>query len=390
MKSKIKFALIAASVALGASACWADAPTFSGYLETTYNYNLNQPTTLNNHTNSFNSQANTFNLNAFQLQAQGKVGDSAGYTAKALFGTDANAIKDTVAGATGLGNSASTADVDLEEAYMWWKAPLGSGLTITAGKFVTYEGIEVIEGNQDVTVTRGLLFSLAEPYTHTGIKADYQFTKQLDLSLGVVNGWDQVTDNNSSKTFIGRLGINLGDPFSGGISWTYGDEKSAGAADINHDTRTSIDATFATVLNKQWTLNYQANYGEEAHTSAFAEGPAPAGANYGTWFGFGLQPKWTINDKWWMGMRYEYFEDKDGARLAAAGLVIPAPKDTALQTIAIAPAYNLTSNIVFQTELRYDWSNQSSFDQRNSGGAAVPNYTAANQAILSAKVDYTF
>jgi len=62
-------------------------------------------------------------------------------------------------------------------------------LTFTAGKFVTSEGIEVIEGNQDYTVTRGFLFGLAEPYTTTGVKADYQFTKQLDLMLGVVNGW---------------------------------------------------------------------------------------------------------------------------------------------------------------------------------------------------------
>jgi len=372
----MRLAVIAASLALVTSACWADAPKFSGYLETGYNYNFNNPNSQSNRVRSFDNQSNAFLLNAFQLRADGQVGDNAGYTAKALFGHDATVINAATTGTAG------TADVAIEEAYAWYKAPLGSGLTVTAGRFVTLEGIEVIEGNQDYTVSRGLLFGIAEPLTHTGVKANYQFIKQLDLTLGVVNGWDAQTENNTSKTFIGRLGINLGDPFSGGISWTYGDEKAT-AVDVNHDKRTSIDGTFSTVFNKSLTLAYQVNYGEEANTSIIAA------RSYDTWFGFGLQPKWTINDKWWMGARYEYFEDKDGGRLAANGIGIQKAGTAAIQSISIAPAYNLTSNMVFQTELRYDWSNQALFDQRDSGG--IPGgFASANQATVSAKVDYTF
>ena len=387
MKSTMRLAVIAASLALVASTSWADAPKFSGYLETGYNYNFNNPNSQVNRGHSFDGQANVFTLNAFQLRADGQVGDNAGYTAKALFGHDATVINAATIGSGG------TSDVAIEEAYAWYKAPLGSGLTITAGRFVTLEGIEVIEGSQDYTVSRGLLFGLAEPLTHTGVKANYQFIKQLDLTLGVVNGWDANTENNTSKTFIGRLGINLGDPFSGGISWTYGDEKATGTDVSNHDNRTSLDATFSTVFNKNLTLAYQANYGEEANTNVYAESHngtvAPAGTSYGTWFGFGLQPKWTINDKWWLGARYEYFEDKDGGRLAANGFGVQKPETASIQSISIAPAYNLTSNMVFQTEFRYDWSNQALFDQRDSGG--IPGgFASANQAIWSAKVDYTF
>ena len=49
---------------------------------------------------------------------------------------------------------------------------------------MTLEGIEVIEGYQNYTVTRGCLFGMAEPFTHTGVKANYAFTKQLDLTVG--------------------------------------------------------------------------------------------------------------------------------------------------------------------------------------------------------------
>ena len=385
MQSKTRFSIVAVSLALSASSfAFADAPAFSGYLEPSYNYNFNNPATQTNRDRSFDTQANSFLLNAFQLQATGKVGDSSGYTAKALFGNDATVIN----GASGNG----TANVAIEEAYAWYKAPLGSGLTITAGRFVTLEGIEVIEGYQNYTVTRGCLFGMAEPFTHTGVKANYAFTKQLDLTVGAVNGWDLTVDNNSAKTFIGRLGINLGDPFSGGISWTYGDEKATGPADINHDQRTSLDATFSTVFNKKLTVAYQANYGEEANANAFPEGVNGVGNTYDTWYGFGIQPKVSITDKFWIGGRYEYFEDKDGGRLIANGFTYPGIKaaPASMQNITIAPAYNLTSALTFQTEFRYDWSNQSIYDQRDSGGALVPSYAAANQATVSAKFDYVF
>jgi len=385
----MRLAVIAGSLAFGASSfAFADAPTFSGYLETGYNYNFNNPTT-SNRDRSFDNTANTFNLHAFQLQAQGKTADgNSGYTAKALSGDDATVLN----GASGNG----AGNVAIEEAYAWYKAPLGSGLTITAGKFVTFEGIEVIEGNQDYTVSRGLLFGLAEPFTHTGVKADYQFTKVLDLALGVVNGWDVAVDNNTGKTVIGRLGVNLGDPFSGGLSFIYGPEKAGFAGSLlnTDDERTSIDGTFSTVFNKTFTLAYQVNYGEEDQASTYAESHngtvAPAGSTYATWFGFGIQPKVTITDKFWIGGRYEYFEDKDGARLAANGIAVPKAATCSVQDFTIAPAWNLTSALVFQTEFRYDWSNQTIFDQRNSAGAAVPGYTAANQATVTAKFDYTF
>jgi len=393
MKFSIKSVVVAASLSLTASSMLlADGPKFSGYFEPTYNFNFNRPPSLTQRGRSFDTQTNTFALNAFQLQATGGLGDSCGYVGKLLLGTDANVIKDAngPAAAAGTQGSGSGTDAEIEEGYLWYKAPIGSGLTITAGKFVTFEGIEVIEGKDDYTISRGYLFGLAEPFTHTGIKADYQFIKQVDLAMGVVNGWDSLTDHNRGKTFIGRLGINLGDPFSGGISWTYGAEKNVFATGFANqpsqdDKRTSLDATFATTFNKWVTLAYQANYGEEANANAFPEGTNPVNppfTSYATWFGFALEPKVTLTDKFWIGGRYEYFEDKDGARTGPA-----FARTNALQNVTIAPAYKLTDAVTFQTELRYDWGNQPYFEQKD---APAFNANAANQATVSAKFDYVF
>lgn len=35
-----------------------------------------------------------------------------------------------------------------------------------------------------------------------------QLTDQLDLHIGVVNGWDVVADNNRAKTIVAKVGIN--------------------------------------------------------------------------------------------------------------------------------------------------------------------------------------
>ena len=54
--------------------------------------------------------------------------------------------------AGGTGNSKSGALFDVREAYA---VATGMGLTFTAGKFATYQGIEVIDGWLNPTITRG-------------------------------------------------------------------------------------------------------------------------------------------------------------------------------------------------------------------------------------------
>ena len=39
-----------------------------------------------------------------------------------------------------------------------------------------------------------------EPFTETGIELDAKLSPKWDAELRVVNGWDQVTDVNMSKT----------------------------------------------------------------------------------------------------------------------------------------------------------------------------------------------
>lgn len=330
----IKGALAVALVAPPALS-WADgaavstAPTFSGFFDTTYNYNLSGATT--NPLRSFDATANTILLNDLQLKAAGNAGKEISYSAKLDFGTDATAIHSNASNISNAGIYSAEA----EEAYFNYTPTLAPDLTLTVGKFVTYEGIEVIESGANPTISRGCLFGMVEPYTTTGAKLAYAPTSKLTIGGGVVNGWDLVTDNNSGKTGIAQIQLNLGDPFFLSLQGSYGPEEANSV-----DDRSSIDAVLVSKIIPKVTLNLQGNYGSEPNVIA---------GTLSTWKGVGVQP--VIDLSAWipatsLGLRYENMVNTDKTRMF--GLTSEVNSFTA------TPTFALNSNLTFRLEYRYD------------------------------------
>jgi len=339
-----------------AAGAFAEGPKFTGFIDFTYNRNLSadEATTTNLH-HSFDSQANTFLLNAAHLVATGSAGEELSYVVEVDMGTDA--------AVTNSGGLDAGDEVDLQEAYMTYRRP-GSDLGFKAGKFVTYNGIEVIESGANPTITRGLLFGLAEPYTHTGMVATYQLSGAVDLHAGLVNGWDLFTDNNRRPTGVFKLGYSGGDPLALTLSSYLGPEQAGNTDDL----RMTVDATGVTKSLKNTDLWFQFNYGQEA-------GAALDGGD-AAWLGFGLQPLYHFSEKTCLGLRYEYFKDSDGAR---TGVV------QALQNISVVPTYFLTEGLMGRAELRLDISDEEVF--RDADGAptdtliGVPRMTPSSSII---------
>jgi hypothetical protein len=243
---------------------------------------------------------------------------------------------------------------DIQEAYGVYT---DSGFTFTAGKFATYEGIEVIEGPADPTISRGFLYWLAEPVTHVGAKLHYA-TGPLDVGVGVVNGWDtnngvfQTGDDNNQKTVIWRAAVTPSPAFFAAFSGTYGVEKPA--SDV--DPRLSLDLTGAAVVNENLTINFQGNYGSEKHS----DNADPTKA--ASWVGFGLQPVVKM-DAASLGLRFEYFSDKGLSRTgtgAALNMAMdPNGTDTVgLYNFTITPGYTLASAMLLRAEFRVDGASQ--------------------------------
>src|SRR5206468_2324174 len=81
-----------------------------------------------------------------------------------------------------------------EQGYLSWLAPVGKGLQFDAGKFVTPAGAEVIETKDNWNYSRSLLFALAIPYYHMGVRATYNVNDDYgkDRIAGVPVRWQGV------------------------------------------------------------------------------------------------------------------------------------------------------------------------------------------------------
>jgi hypothetical protein len=327
---KVFFLLIILSVIfIGQKSFAQDTHNFSGYIETNYNYYLGDTTV--NALRSYDAKANQILLNNVHLALSGTPSSKVSYVVELDFGTDAgvHGLLNQVGGGPAIG-------VDVQEAYMTYA--LSDKFKFTGGRFVTFEGIEVIEGPANPTISRGYLYGLAEAFTHVGGYFTFAASNKIDFKLGVVNGWDLLIDNNQNKTIIGRFGVNLGDPLAFGISGSWGVEQVA-----SDDSRTSIDLTGVTKVIPGVTLNFQGNYGAETMGTIDA-----------TWMGFGLQPVIAFSDNIDLGARIEYFSDSDGIR-SGTGI-----EDFNTLNLTLVPTFKYDS-FTFRFEYRFDTASDEIF-----------------------------
>jgi hypothetical protein len=305
------------------------APTITGFVETAYHINFNNPKNQKAVPlmTYYTPGGNTFVLHAAHLAINHSFNDNVSATIELDAGYDASLDQSNPF--AGVGNY-----FDVQEAYATYKSGIFS---LIAGKFVTYEGIEVIEGPLNPTISRGYLYAYAEPITHTGLKMHFT-GDTVDFGIGLVNGWDTLTDNNNFKTFIFKLGLKPSDAFAVALSGTFGAEQAS--TKLGH--RLSLDITGAFTASESFALWFQANYGMDNI------GAASGRPDTVKWFGIGVQPTYTA-DKFTFGARVELFSDPDNARVAFTGVT----KGTYVN-VSLTPGFILAQGFKVRAELRAD------------------------------------
>ncbi len=352
-----------------AEAVAAPAPTFpattiGGYIEGAYHRmlgsaHIGQPVA----TRAYDT-SNGFLLHNAHLAIKHQLNENVYGVIEFDAGADAKYNQGANPGNTSGGTQSSSPLFDVQEAYA---VATGSGFTFTAGKFATYEGIELIEGPTDPTITRGFLYWLAEPVTHVGAKLHYT-AGPADIGIGVVNGWDtnnalfNTGDNNNKKTFIWRAAVTPSPMFFAALSGTYGVEQAD-----DSDARLSVDLTGAVVPADFITVNFQGNVGSEKGT-----GLDPTKTS--SWYGFGIQPV-VKSGAASLGGRIELFKDKNGSRTGVAG-------DPTYVNLTITPGYTIASALTLRGELRYDHASEPVLSQAPSGGKKGQGTMALSAAYV--------
>jgi Putative beta-barrel porin-2, OmpL-like. bbp2 len=333
--------------------------TLSGFVDVYYGYNSNQPAQRTTALRNFDINSSQFALNMLELvadKAPDATASRVGYHVALGFGQAMNLVNagetaSPLLPGTPLGGPPSTItnfDQYLKEGYLEYLAPVGKGLQINVGKFVTPAGAEVIETKDNWNYSRGLLFSWAIPYFHFGVSGKYAFNSKFALTGYLMNGWNNSVDNNSGKTTGFSAAWTPNSKFGLVENYLVGPEQSNDNSDFRHLTDTVV------TYNPNAKLSLMANY-DYGHDRVSVGGLGPATTSPVWWTGIAGYIKYAPNATWAIATRGEWFKDHNGFSTGTAQNV--GEFTLTLQRM-------LASKIITRLEFRRDMSDQNVFPYR--------------------------
>ena len=310
------------------------------YLQGGYTYNFANPDSQENDFRVFDHKADSFTFDLAQLvfNKDASVG-GVGYRLKLSAGETAKFIH-----SAGLGDSDQP--FDLTEAYIDYVAPVGSGLKLRFGKFVTYFGAEVIEARDDFNYSRSFLFNYAIPFTHTGLMSGYTFSDKLSAAVYIVNGWDNSDDEGKSKSLGASVTVTPVTPVS--LIFNVMNGREADAVAGTEPNRFLFDWVGTVKATEKLTFTVNTDYAIESN--------ALAGGKDAKWYGIAGYAKYDFSDRYSLSARAEYFNDQDGVRTNVA---------QHLKEVTVTPEIRLAQGLIVRPEYRHDWSNEEAFDSNS-------------------------
>jgi hypothetical protein len=262
--------------------------TFSGLIDLYYDVNFNHPASGFNQLRNFDLRANQFSLNMAKLVVEHGA-DPVGFRIDLGFGRAFDTVH--------AGEQAPNIFRYLEQAYVSLKPEKAKGLQLDFGKFVTPAGAEVIETNSNWNYSRSLLFAWAIPYYHFGVRASVPMGKYFTGGAYVVNGWNNVEDSNSGKTYI-FTGTLTHPKVTWSNNYIVGPEKAA----TNKGYRQLYDTTLLLTPSPKVNAYLNYDYGRDKNI----------GAGSSHWTGVAAAARFQCSSIFAMAPRLEWFNDANG------------------------------------------------------------------------------
>jgi len=207
----------AQEAAAGANAL-AASTTLSGYVSTSY--------TLSDDGSNDGTNLDVVDIKLASAQGAGEY--ATGYTVELWAG-----------GSHALATSASVDTVEVMQANIDLRVPLGNGLDLKVGQFTTIVGAETDNYNENAFYTRSRAFDNDQPTHHTGVLASYQLSDAATLSVGAVNDTTSTAVNadDGGTAWLASLSYTMPDSmgFLAGSELTYARVDGAGADGAERD-----------------------------------------------------------------------------------------------------------------------------------------------------------
>ncbi|HKE91755.1 MAG TPA: outer membrane beta-barrel protein [Gemmatimonadales bacterium] len=299
----------------------------------------------------YDRRQNRFTLNALAVVLDkpydpAKV--SAGFHTEVLVGEDAAVIQSN---GFSLGPQG-----DIPHFYLTLNIPTasGNGLQFKIGRIPTLMGLEVIETYANPNWSEGNQFVYVENFTGTGVSIETKFGSSVDAQLRVFNGWDQVADNNTRKSLMGRVGIYPNALTSLGLVGFWGPEETGNdAAD-----RYGLEGLVWRKLGRA-AVWVQGDYGREQANAALPDPSRDA-----TWWALGGWVTYDFTATVAVALRGDYVDDENGARSAMNSVGVGFPQSLGQKFGSATLTVNVRSwpGAVVRPEVRYDRSTMAAFN----------------------------
>lgn len=242
------------------------------------------------------------------------------------------------------------------------------GVDIRMGRFISLMGHDASLGKDTLFYSRPYEFFYGVPFTNLGVLSTIHLGDTVDFVSGIVRGYEVTwQDNNDVYSYTGAFIWNACDgKTTYGLSWITGPEQIQN----NHNDRT----LFTTYLHHtfgncdQWKLVLSGSTGWEQGAVVNANQTLSAGE----WYGATGSLFYTINPKWTLGTRFEWWRDDDGIRTAFAtsdkgGATWNRPGYAGnFYDLTFGASYKPYQNLRLRPEIRFDWFNGAAANGTNS------------------------
>jgi putative OmpL-like beta-barrel porin-2 len=345
--------------------------TMGGFLDTSYTWSSNHPRRPGDISGRyFDKDHNTVVFNDFHLFIEKPEKDwGVGFRLSGDFGRSGELLREATLWGKTFHKEPSA---ELREAYLTTTIPVGAGIGVKGGLFVTAHGTEILPnpGAYNDNISRSFLFNYAIPFRHLGMMFSYPFHKIFSASAGVVTGWDNPRDNNGQPSVMWSMSLAPIDQFALVSAFIYGPEQFHN----NGNKRFTMSHVATIKPFDPLALTAEFTYGHEENASL-------GGTRDAAWYGFAAIASYGWTDRFTTALRGEVFRDRDGARLG--GNFKGTHADQTLGEMTLTGSYKFTKMLLGRVEFRQDWANRGYYKKGASHGDA-------NQTTLAGQLIYTF
>jgi hypothetical protein len=334
--------------------------SFGGFVDGYYAYDFGRPLNFDRPFTTQPARHNEFNVNLAYVEAKVSGQRVRGRLALQV-GTS---VQSNYAGEPTIGTvSGPSLSRFIQEATAGYQ--ITSSLWVDGGIFPSHIGMEGFISRDNLTYTRSLSADYT-PYYESGVKLTWQATPRLSALVTVVNGWQNISENNQDKAVGARL------DYARSSSTTFSYYNFIGNEVASNRLRVFNGVGFKSGLTPAFTLQGNFDYGTQQQ----------AFAGSSSWWSTGLIGKLQVTPVVGVSGRVERYQDPDQV-IVATGSPGGFKATTASLGLDVSPIG--PTRVLWRSELRGTWAGDPVFPDRSAATG-----TSRSNTLLVTSLALTF